>query len=321
MDPELALRLRVEALIAGFADLGIEEAMTALAEVEAVASALAATRVMDADDAFDLVADTVDALVVRGASWVEAAAVDLDVRRLYDLAAGAPRPRLRRVVAVATGALASVDLWDDRAEVRTAGGPSVHLDAVAPGDHRLDLRDEGGGVVSIDLSAGRVATEGGETGMVDAAEYVRRLEVHAASAARRDPSVEHLNSLRRRLGAVAATLGIEGAVERFDAAVVEVPDGPAPPALLDVVPVAVRIEGGWVLSVERWTDHWRAVTVTEAPGLWTAVDDRGGTYGGEPVGADVIRFDPPLDDRCRAVTVQRLGRDGTSIEVAVEVRP
>lgn len=322
MNAEVALRLRIEALIAGHAELGVDEAAGALADVDAVATALAATGALAGDVAAGLVADTVDALVVRGASWVEPTAVDLDVRRLYDLAAGVPRPRLRRVVAVpGGGALASVDLWDDRAEVRAVGGPSLHLDAVPPDDRRLELRDDGGNVVAVDVTGGRAASEGGTVGSVDAAEYLARLEVHATAAARRDGSVPVVNAQRRRLAAVAEALadGAGDAVARFDAVIVEGPGGRRPGAtLLEVVAVAVRVPYGWVLSVERWSDHWRAVVAgAEGRALWTAVDDAGGRYGGDPVDVDVVRFDPALPEDWTRVTLQRLDADGTAADLEV----
>ena len=321
MDAEVALRLRIEALIAGHAELDVDEAAGALADVEAVATALAATGAMAADIAASLVADTVDALVVRGASWVEPTAVDLDVRRLYDLAAGVPRPRLRRVVAVpGGGALTSVDLWDDRAEVRVVAGPSLHLDAVRPEDRRLELRDDGGNLVAVDVTGGRAGSEGGTVGSVAAAEYLARLEVHATSAARRDGAVPTVNAQRRRLAVVAEALGERGgdAVARFDAAVVGHDDRPAVPTLLEVVAVAVRVPYGWVLSVERWSDHWRAVVRgAEGRALWTALDDAGGRYGGDPMDVDVVRFDPALSDDWARVTLQRLDADGTTADLEV----
>ena len=317
MNAERALRLGAEELIAGFGDLGIEEAMGALADVEAVASALAATGVMDVDAAAALVADTVDALAVRGASWVEPTAVDLDVRRLYDLATGAPRPRLRRVVPVASGTLTSVDLWDDRAEARVAGGPSLHLDDVPVGDHRLELRDEGGATVAIDLSRGRAASEGGTARRLGAAEYLERLEAHAAAAASRDPSIDTLNALRRRLVAVGEALGDPTIGRRFDERVSSLGPASPTPAFLDVVPVAIRAPFGWVLSVERWSDHWRAVVADAGTALWTAVDDDGAGYGGEVVEVGVVRFGPSLPEGWTRLILQRLGADGTAVDVEV----
>ena len=317
MDAELALRLRAESLIATFGDLGVEEAMGRLADVEAIAGALAATGALDATAAAALVADTVDALVVRGAAWVEPKAVDLDVTRLYDLAAGAPRPRLRRVVPVAVGSLTSVDLWEDRAEARLAGGGSIHLAAVPAGDRRLELRDGGGEAVSVDLTRGRAASDGGTARRIGTTDYLSRLEAHAVAAAQRDPSVETLNSGRRRLVAVGEALGDPAAAGRFDARVAAL-SAPSPaPSFVEVVPVAIRTPFGWVLSLERWTDHWRAVVVADGAALWTAVDDGGVVYGGDLVGAGVVGFDPALRETWTSVTLQRLGPDGTSVEVEV----
>ena len=185
-------------------------------------------------------------------------------------------------------------------------------------DRSLELRDGGGGTVTVDLSRGRAATEGGVTRRIDADEYLRRVETHAASAARRDPSVETLNQLRGRLAAVAEALGGgDDVVTRFDAAVASIEEAAVSSALVDVVPVAVHSPAGWVLSLERWTDHWRLVAIADGPALWTAVDDRGVRYGGDRLDADVVRFDPPLAERFGVLTLEWLGRDGTSVEVEV----
>lgn len=304
-------------MIAGFVDLGIEAAMAALADVEAGASALAAVGEMEADAAAALVADTVDALVVRGASWVEPKAVDLDVRRLYDLAAGVPRARLRRVVGVGTGGITSVDLWDDRAEARTAG-PSIHIDPIAADESQLELRDGYGGTVDIDLSSGRAATDGGSTGRVDGrADYLGRLLRHAVAAARRDPSVDQLNAQRRRIVVVTELLDAPpGLVEHFDDEVAVVAAG-GQPQLLEVTPVAVRAPYGWVLSIESWSDHWRVIVRDDGHALWTAVADDGTGFGGDVLDGDVLRFDPALPPAWTSVTLSRLAPDGTVVDVEV----
>ena len=334
-DPELALRLRVEALIEGAASLRVEEAMAALADVESVAAALAATGAIAPEDASTLVAAAVDALVVRGAAWVEPAAADLDVRRLYDVAAGAPRPQLRAVVGAgvptAAGLVTTIDLWADRAEARLAGPggvvlPSLHLDAVGPGEDRLVLRDDDAGEVVVELTSARATSEGGTVrpGPVDAATYLARLEAHAAAVAGRESSPDTLNGLRRRLVAVGGALGDEGAASRFDAAVGARPAGEDGSTLVEVVPVAVRTPWGWLLAVERWTDHWRVVAPADgsrpAGSLWSAADDAGATtYGGEALDdlGEVLRFDPPLPPTWSWATLSRLESDGTVVDVDV----
>jgi hypothetical protein len=253
---------------------------------------------------------------------VEATAADLDVRRLYDLAAGAARPRLQRVVAVAAGAVTSVDLWDDRAEARVVGPdgevrPSLHLDAVPLDDRSLSFRDEGGATMEVDLTRGRPASEGGTSRRIDGAEHLTAVERHAVGAARRDPSAETLNRLRRRVVVVGETLGDPSAASRFDAAV----DGLEPPSvvpavLLEVLPIAVRAPFGWLLSVERWSDHWRVVT-RGAGGIWTAVDDTGAAYGGDVVGPDVVRFDPALPSTWSWSTLTLVQPDGMAVDVHV----
>ena len=319
---ERALRLRAEELITGFSDIGVERAIEALDDLETAAAAVAGSGVLDAELSSSIVADTVDALVVRGASFVEAAALDLDVRRLYDLAAGAPRPRLRRVVPVASGGVTSVDLWEDHAEVRSVGldgvvQPALHLDAIAEDDRTLELDDGAGGVLSVDLTVGRPAADGGAVRSLDGrAEYLARIFRIAVAAARRDPSVEQLNRQRRRLGVAAEILAAPSLVEQFDVSVAAT-DERRPAALVGVVPVAVHAPFGWVLSVESWSDHWRAVVRLDAPGMWTAVDGDGTGYGGIALADEVIRFDPPLPPSWSSVTLECLRGDGTSAEVEV----
>lgn len=294
--------------------------MGRLADLEAVASALAATGAVDAERARRLVADTADALAVRGATWLEPSAVDLDVRRLYALAAGTPRPRLQGVVAVALGAITSIDLWEDRAEARTVG-ERLHLDPVGAGDQWLELADEGGGTVTVDLSARRATWRGGRERHVDVAGYLRALELVAVSAARRDPSVEGLNAARRRLAAVGSALGDPSGVARFDAAISEAERPTPSPELVEVVPVACRTPFGWVLSVESWTDHWRALVITErGRGLWIARDDAGAEFGGDVLDGDVVRFDPALSPTWRSVTLSLVGPDGIVVDVDVDRR-
>ena len=326
MERELDLRLRAERLITGFAPLPVEEAIGALADVEAIADALVVIGELEPEVSTSIVTDTVDALVVRGAPWVEPTAVDLDVRRLYDLAAGAPRPRLQRVVPaalpIADGLLTSVDLWNDRTEARVVDHEGVpqsshHFAAIPAGDTAIDVRDGAGDVVRIDLAPGRAAAVGGSTTTIDAAEYVARLEAHARAAVTRGSSIVSLSGLRRRLAVVGEVLGAGGGVRGLDDAVATASASTAAgSALLAVVPVAARTPFGWLLSIERWTDHWRAVVADEGRALWTAEGGDGSRFGGERIAADVVRFDPALDG---SVRLQRLAADGTSVDVDVDL--
>ena len=324
---ELALRLRVEELIAAGSDLGAEEAVARVLEVGAVATALGAVGMMDLDAAVFLIADTIDALVVRGAPSVEPLDLDLGIQRLHDVAAGAARPRLRRVVPVAAGGVCSLELWDDVAEVRVVGAagevlPSVYLDAVSPREERLEITDADGEVLGIDLSRGRVASDGGTQRQVDTAGYLEAHLRYAVGVARANPTEHTLNLLRRLVGAVAAELGggdVEGhdACAAFDAAVAADATPSSSPVRVEVVPVALRTPVGWLLSIERWSDHWRAVVRAEGRGWWTATDDRGSGYGGHVLSGEVLRFDPALPTTWSSLTISHLGPDGTVVDVDV----
>lgn len=319
MTGELDLRLRAERLIRGFEAFGSEGAIEALADIETAAEVLALAGELPPTLATSIVADTVDALVVRGAPWVEARAVDLDVRRLYDLVAGAPRPRLQRVVAVTAttseGTMTSADVWDDRIEAHVVDGSG----AVRP-----SLVVEPRGSLGFELDGGRVASDAGRSTQVDRAELVARLAAHALAVARHDGSISSWNRARRRLVVAEEVLGVGDLVRRFDADAADGPTAPDDtPTLLAVVPIAARTPYGWLLSVERWGDHWRAHVVDVGGGggggggRWSALDAGGRRYGGVPMGDGVVRFSPALE--VERVTLQRLGPDGSSIDVDVVV--
>jgi hypothetical protein len=78
----------------------------------------------------ELVVDVVDALVVRGASWLEPAAVDLDVARLSDLSSFAASERARAAGPSTDVAEAPSDWWRGLDDLEVAG----------PAGHRLAWR-------------------------------------------------------------------------------------------------------------------------------------------------------------------------------------
>ena len=307
---ELDLRLRAEELVALAAFGPVVEVMAELEAFEAAAAALESSGLLPPERSTALVGEVVDALVVRGAGWLAAVVPALDVARLYEVAAGGRQPLLRRVVPVVatlgSGTVTTVELWSDRAVARVVGQDGAILASHVVGaagvdDRRLELRDPSGAAVGVDLTSGRVAREA--PGVVEASSVERHLEAvvtREIGSARRDPAVDELNRARTRLLAAARAIAPERAgdlAQRFDRAVAGMAGVISAPFLLEVVPVAQRFFGGWLLSVEVWSDHWRAVILEEDPTAlrwWTAVDDQGDGYGGAPLDVDVVRFDGPL---------------------------
>jgi hypothetical protein len=316
---ELRLRLRVEELLlAHRAGSPPAEVASALDALDAASGALVATGLLEPRRGAAVVAETVDALVARGAHWLEPQSPDLDVTRLYDAASGGGRPRLRRVVGVATtlasGTITSVELWSDRAVARVVDGagriaPSYVVGAAGVDDRRLDVRDGAGGVVSVDLSSGRLVREvPGTVVPASVARYLDALVLLEASAAMAaGAGVDDLNGARQRVAAAAGVVDpaeVDGALRRFDDRVADgaggAPAESGPPLLLEVVPVAQRFFGGWLTSIEVWSDHWRAVLVGE-PGAprrrWTASSPPadGAAFAATPLDdGEVLRFTPAL---------------------------
>lgn len=337
IDPAAAehrLRLRAEEVVALAAFGPPIEVMAELTSFETTAGALCGAGVLPPDRSTALVAEVVDALVVRGATWLTPAVPALDPTRLYDASAGGHGPRLRRVVAVGArldqSTITSVELWSDRAVARLVGPdgavrPSYVVGAAGVDDRRLELRDSAGGTVGVDLGGGRAVRE--SPGRVEASSVERHLgavEALALATIHRDRAVDALNAARARLDTAARTLDPDGVAERlarFDAAATE---SPAPSAggseLVEVIPIAVRFFGGWLLSIERWSDHWRAIVVPEDaadPAEWTATDDEGRTYGSWPLDVEQLRFDPPLVASWGELRLERHARGEV---LAVEVR-
>lgn len=331
---ELRLRLRAEEVVALAAFGPPVEVMAELASFETAAGVLCGAGVLPPDRSTALVAEVVDALVVRGASWLTPAVPALDPTRLYDASAGGHGPQLRRVVAVGArldqSLITSVELWSDRAVARLVGSdgavlPSYVVGAAGVDDRRLELRDSAGGTVGVDLGGGRGVRE--SPGRVEASSVERHLgavEALALATIHRNPAVDALNAARARLDTAAQTLdpdGVAGRLARFDAAVTEAsaPSG-AGSELAEVIPIAVRFFGGWLLSIERWSDHWRAIVVPEDaadPAEWTATDDGGRTYGAWPLDGEQLRFDPPLPASWSEL---RLERHAGGEVLAIEVR-
>lgn len=335
MDPaaaELELRLRAEELVALGAFGPVAEVMAELDAFQAAASALEGGGVLPPERSTALVSEVVDALVVRGAGWLTPVVPALDVTRLYDTAAGGRQPILRRVVPVLAtlgpATVTTVELWSDRAVARMVAGAAIvasHVvGAAGVDDRRLELRDPAGDAVDVDLTAGRAAREApGEVHRATVEVHLEAVLVAAVADVRRDPSLDVVNRARARVSAAAHAVApeAEGALlERFDMAVAACAGASGPPFLLDVVPVAQRFFGGWLLSIELWSDHWRAVVVEEDPTSrrwWTVTDDRGGVFGGAGLDAEVVRFDPALPLGWETLRLERhQGAEILSVDVA-----
>lgn len=329
---ELDLRLRAEELVALAAFGPVAEVMAELDGLEAAAAALEASGLLPSDRSIAIVGEVVDALVVRGATWLAPVVPDLDVARLYDVAAGGRQPLLRRVVPVVAtigaGTVTTVELWSDRAAARVVGRdgtilPSHVVGAAGVDDRRLELRDPSGAAIGVDLTSGRIAREA--PGVVEPSSVERHLDAVVTQAigdVRRDPSIDQLNRSRARVTAAAQAIApdrAEASAQRFDRVVEGLHQSPVAPFLLEVVPVAQRFFGGWLLSIETWSDHWRAVILEEDPVArrwWTAVDDRGDGYGGASIDVDVVRFDGALPMAWRTLRLQRHhGPDVLAVEV------
>jgi hypothetical protein len=327
-EAERLLRERAEDLIAVGNELPIAEAVAALVDLESAALALAGAGLVDHTVALAVVVAAVDALAVRGAAWVEPASLDLDVAALHRAVSAAPRTRLLRVVpvgaTVGASTVTSLELWDDRAEARVVGHDgsvlsSHHLDAVGPDERFLSVSD-GRDLVGVDPRGGVAAAPIEESAVeVDGAVYLDRLSWHAAAAAQ-TVDIAELNARRRQLTVVADVLGASSDVVRgFDDAVGGSTRSESA-ALREVVALARRWSGGWLASIESWSDHWRLVAIVDVGSVgafWTALDPAGTTYGGVAIAVDVVRFEPALPVGWSTLSLGRVDGAGGLIEMEV----
>ncbi|MDQ3108133.1 MAG: hypothetical protein M3Q68_10060 [Actinomycetota bacterium] len=316
---EHRLRLHAESVVSAVGHEPVLDTVRRMDGFEAATLALVGIGALTSEAGTALVTDVVDALVVRGASWLVPTLPQLDPARLYAAAAGDGRPVLRAVVpvdaALSDGRVTSAELWSDRAVARVVAAdgsvaPSYLVGAAGVDDRRLELRDASGASVTVELDDGVRATDVAPlTTETSPSRYLDAVVVTAVAQVRRDPAdVDVINGSRCRVQAVADALALDGAgLDSFDRCIGDLVQPAGLARLLEVVAVAQRFPGGWWVSMERWTDHWRAVVVLEAPAstLWTAVDGDGVRYGGQPLTTDVVRFDPPLPDTWAMVTLER----------------
>lgn len=309
---ERRLRSLAESVVAT-ATAPVHEGMEALEGLSDAAAALVGAGSLGWAAAEEIVSETIDALVVRGADWIAPAVPELDAGCLVTAGTAGASSELNKVVASArasAGEVASVELWSDRCIVRffDSAGPA-RMGAPAPlrelpaidGDLRdLEVQWETFEHTQMSLESGRSTEEVEARGHpIDPSEYLRRLAIHLAATALVETSLEEVDALRRRL-AVSARILDQGAstaslLAAFDRTVTDVmPEWSEPE---EAVAVGLSAGGLSFVSLERWSDHWR-VFVSGGPDrargrFWTA-EAYGASYGGLFVGDDRIDFFPAL---------------------------
>lgn len=304
--------------------------MAGLGAFEAAAAAASRVGAVTPEDVERLIDDVVDALVIRGAPWLEPAIPDLDPRSLYDLASVGDRPTLGRVVAIGARlgdvVATSVELWSDRTVVRTRfvdGSMSDDLAAEpATGDRSFEVRGPSGETVGVDLRHGVASDDVAGSVSVRVAEADDDLDalvaVEIAALAESDPDAAAAG--RTRIIAAAEVLGGDAhlASDRFDQA------WGAPRSshrrggsLIEVIPLTVRMSDGWLASIESWSDRallrWTPDRRPGRPSLWVLSGPDGALVGGRDAGDGVVVF----EGRVPASAVLRRHTGGRVEEVGV----
>ncbi|MBW3555666.1 MAG: hypothetical protein KY454_01880 [Actinobacteria bacterium] len=228
MEPENYLRLRSEEVIAeaegpsgdGAATL-TEEIAAALQELVDAGLALAGAGLVAASALDAVLAETADALAVRGVDWLVTGLPELST--LHRWARAEPPAALEGVVPVGRvvpgsdgGVLTSVELWSDRWILRFVDGDGVDSicelsPAPAPGDGTMIVEMKPGCAVSVDLDdAVAVGTLAVQRSAAGAPTYLEWLARQQLAAVRRCPTVETMNGAHSRLVAAAAAFGALG---------------------------------------------------------------------------------------------------------------
>ncbi len=226
MQPENYLRLRSEDVIAlaeeaagEVATPSAEVAATALQDLFDAALALCGVGLLAPARAEAVLAETADALAVRGVDWLVRALPDLPA--LHPPGPAAPPGRLERVVAVgrvvpaAGGAqvLTSLECWSDRGILRFVDDDGTDsacelTPAPDPAAGAMIVEMTEGCAVTIELGdAVDVAPLACRTTPAGAAVYLEWLAWQQLAAVRRNPTVETMNEARGRLEAAAGALG------------------------------------------------------------------------------------------------------------------
>lgn len=325
MDREALAERRLRSLaetVVAIATAPVQQGMEALEGLVDAAAALVGAGSLGWPIADGLVSETIDALVVRGAEWIAPAVPDLDAESLVVAGTTGPSPELNKVVASAqasAGEVATVELWSDRCMVRffdsagnaRAGAPAPlrELPAIGGDQRHLEVQWETLEHTQLSLEGGRNAEPVEANGHpIEPSEYLRRLARHLAATALVETSLEEVDALRRRLAVSALILGqtpsAPSLLAAFDRTVTDaIPEWSEPE---EAMAVALHAGGLSLLSLERWSDHWR-VFVSGGPDrtqgrFWTAAVD-GASYGGVFVGDDRIDFFPALPETWRRLSL------------------
>ena len=225
MEPENYLRLRSEDVIvlaeeaAGDVTAPSAEVVaTALQDLFDAALALCGVGLLAPSRAEAVLAETAEALAVRGVDWLVTALPELPA--LHGSGPAAPTGRLERVVAVgrvvpaAGGArvLTSLECWSDRGILRFVGDDGMDsvcelTPAPGPSAGAMIVEMTEGCAVTIELGdAVEVAPLASRATRAGAALYLEWLAWQQLAAVRRDPTVETMNEARGRLEAAAGAL-------------------------------------------------------------------------------------------------------------------
>lgn len=226
MEPENYLRLRSEDVIAlaeeaagQVATPSAEVAATALQDLFDAALALCGVGLLAPSRAEAVLAETADALAVRGVDWLVRALPDLPA--LHGSGPAAPPGRLERVVAVGRAVpapdgaqvLTSLESWSDRGVLRFVDDDGIDsacelTPAPDPAAGAMIVEMTEGCAVTIELAdAVEVAPLACRTTRAGAALYLEWLAWQQLAAVRRNPTVETMNEARGRLEAAAGALG------------------------------------------------------------------------------------------------------------------
>jgi hypothetical protein len=323
VEPEVYLRLRAEELIAD-ANRPAYELLEGLGAFSETAHALVGAGLLAADVAQRVTIETADALVVRGATWIDPSLPELPSdEQLHAAVAGPGDQTLRQVVPIGTTletsegdrrTVTTMEVWADSGIVRYAdevGGAGAFTFMPPPdnSEQSLVMQISPGRSVSIDFARGAPVRDASvRTGPANPALYLERLSWAAAAAGDEAPMLAAARTF--------ADLGYH------DLAPTPLPLDPAPAwneeRLVTVVPLALRLPAGYAASLELWINHWRL----QLPGVgvgagavWSATDDDGGRYGGSALVLGTVRFRPAAPEGSRLTVCVLTHGDATEFEL------
>lgn len=322
---ERRLRLRAEAVVA-LATAPPVEIAEAIEELNCAADAVAGAGLVPVEVTGGIVAETIDALYIRGVEWLEPTWPELDPAQLPSMFESAAPAVLEHVLVDAgEGAYSSCfEFWSDHAVVRRArpdGRPDDLRRLPVPqqvGQQLLGVGWSDGDDSEFDVSQAVATSElSGLEREIGPLGYFEHLVLRVLALATLDIDVDAINSLRSRLQVSAEALvlldaDLEAALSAFDAAVsasehtrLTLDALSTESAPIETVPLGLRIDVGWLVALQRWSDHWCLAITTDEPGksaFWAATCGEV-RAAGIPVGPGLVRFDPALSPTCRTVTL------------------